>query len=277
MAELLHPQRLSEPLAELFAAPDGPAASFHADWRAHSRSQNPDHRLSPTPYRSLSAPMDIAFSPPPSSAAAGMEAEDSSNNADDADDAMDEDEDERVQGFRRGLYCLARVDGDTGMPLRLATDKEAEELGRILSLSGNGHLLAGTAEENQDQQEEIQQGAGPVGIQQGERQQEQQGMFLGPGKALGSGVAGRGGGGGGWRGGGPCDHCKATESPQWRRGPVGKPVLCNACGTRYRRTGQLGPPGPASSLRKSRSMTDRKRYNVDDNEGIAPLVFCKAA
>ncbi len=28
--------------------------------------------------------------------------------------------------------------------------------------------------------------------------------------------------------GGPCDHCGATESPQWRRGPPAKPMLCNA-------------------------------------------------
>ncbi|EFJ40942.1 hypothetical protein VOLCADRAFT_99159 [Volvox carteri f. nagariensis] len=41
--------------------------------------------------------------------------------------------------------------------------------------------------------------------------------------------------------GGPCDHCGATESPQWRRGPPAKPMLCNACGTRFRRTNQLNP------------------------------------
>ena len=41
--------------------------------------------------------------------------------------------------------------------------------------------------------------------------------------------------------GGPCDHCGVTESPQWRRGPASKPQLCNACGTRYRRTHQLSP------------------------------------
>mmetsp|Transcript_21263 Transcript_21263/g.68852 ORF Transcript_21263/g.68852 Transcript_21263/m.68852 type:complete len:255 (+) Transcript_21263:249-1013(+) len=42
--------------------------------------------------------------------------------------------------------------------------------------------------------------------------------------------------------GGPCDHCGALESPQWRRGPASKPMLCNACGTRYRRTNQLQQP-----------------------------------
>lgn len=29
---------------------------------------------------------------------------------------------------------------------------------------------------------------------------------------------------------GPCNHCGALTSPQWRKGPKGKPVLCNACG-----------------------------------------------
>ena len=38
---------------------------------------------------------------------------------------------------------------------------------------------------------------------------------------------------------GPCDHCGVTESPQWRKGPPKKPMLCNACGTRYMRTRSL--------------------------------------
>lgn len=59
--------------------------------------------------------------------------------------------------------------------------------------------------------------------------------------------------------GGPCMHCKATESPQWRRGPPEKPMLCNACGTRYRRSNQLGPvPGPAAhkaGVQKKKAVT----------------------
>ncbi len=47
-------------------------------------------------------------------------------------------------------------------------------------------------------------------------------------------------GGSQYKPGGPCDHCGVTESPQWRRGPPNKPQLCNACGTRYRRTNHLG-------------------------------------
>lgn len=56
--------------------------------------------------------------------------------------------------------------------------------------------------------------------------------------------------------GGPCDHCGVTESPQWRRGPPNKPQLCNACGTRYRRTGTLGAGSNASS---SSHLSSRKR------------------
>ncbi|KAH1232406.1 GATA transcription factor 26 [Glycine max] len=34
---------------------------------------------------------------------------------------------------------------------------------------------------------------------------------------------------------GPCSHCKINFTPLWRNGPVDKPVLCNACGTRYKK------------------------------------------
>ncbi|CAD7698489.1 unnamed protein product, partial [Ostreobium quekettii] len=78
-----------------------------------------------------------------------------------------------------GLYCLARVDESTGAPLRLATDKEAEELGRLLELSGNSHLLTCEA---------------PGGCRLS--------------GARGGSLCGRGSCG--WRGGGPCDHCGAT-------------------------------------------------------------------
>lgn len=39
---------------------------------------------------------------------------------------------------------------------------------------------------------------------------------------------------------GPCDHCGVKDSPQWRKGPKCKPILCNACGTRFLRTRSLG-------------------------------------
>jgi len=30
-----------------------------------------------------------------------------------------------------------------------------------------------------------------------------------------------------------CSHCEKTETPQWRRGPLGPRTLCNSCGLRY--------------------------------------------
>ncbi|XP_042482094.1 GATA transcription factor 26-like isoform X2 [Macadamia integrifolia] len=38
---------------------------------------------------------------------------------------------------------------------------------------------------------------------------------------------------------GPCCHCGTTSTPLWRNGPPGKPVLCNACGSRWRTKGTL--------------------------------------
>jgi len=55
---------------------------------------------------------------------------------------------------------------------------------------------------------------------------------------------------------GPCSHCCKTSSPQWRRGPAAHPVLCNACGLRYGRTGSLDttPARPTSQgVRKTKT------------------------
>eukprot|EP01090_Pellita_catalonica_P021519 TRINITY_DN8083_c0_g1_i1.p1 TRINITY_DN8083_c0_g1~~TRINITY_DN8083_c0_g1_i1.p1 ORF type:complete len:367 (-),score=44.01 TRINITY_DN8083_c0_g1_i1:174-1274(-) len=30
-----------------------------------------------------------------------------------------------------------------------------------------------------------------------------------------------------------CSHCKTEDTPEWRRGPLGKNTLCNACGLQY--------------------------------------------
>ncbi|GAB4834637.1 hypothetical protein Ancab_032900 [Ancistrocladus abbreviatus] len=38
---------------------------------------------------------------------------------------------------------------------------------------------------------------------------------------------------------GPCYHCGVTNTPLWRNGPPDKPVLCNACGSRWRTKGTL--------------------------------------
>ncbi|KAH7283579.1 hypothetical protein KP509_34G014600 [Ceratopteris richardii] len=38
---------------------------------------------------------------------------------------------------------------------------------------------------------------------------------------------------------GPCCHCGIATTPLWRNGPADKPVLCNACGSRWRTKGTL--------------------------------------
>ncbi|XP_057528667.1 uncharacterized protein LOC130807475 [Amaranthus tricolor] len=37
-----------------------------------------------------------------------------------------------------------------------------------------------------------------------------------------------------------CLHCKTTQTPQWRTGPMGRKTLCNACGVQYKH-GRLFP------------------------------------
>ncbi len=60
------------------------------------------------------------------------------------------------------------------------------------------------------------------------------------GRGRGRGSAGGGGRGKGKAKQGLCDHCGETSSPQWRRGPAAKPMLCNACGVRYKHDGEAG-------------------------------------
>ncbi|KAJ6619698.1 hypothetical protein B0H10DRAFT_2024503 [Mycena sp. CBHHK59/15] len=46
-----------------------------------------------------------------------------------------------------------------------------------------------------------------------------------------------------------CSSCKATTSPEWRKGPSGKKELCNACGLRYARS-RAKKEGTSQSQRK---------------------------
>ncbi|XP_021765789.1 GATA transcription factor 26-like [Chenopodium quinoa] len=46
---------------------------------------------------------------------------------------------------------------------------------------------------------------------------------------------------------GPCYHCGVTSTPLWRNGPPEKPVLCNACGSRWRTKGTLANYTPLHS------------------------------
>jgi hypothetical protein len=38
-----------------------------------------------------------------------------------------------------------------------------------------------------------------------------------------------------------CARCGVVKTPQWRSGPAGSKSLCNACGTRHRKTGDATP------------------------------------
>ncbi|KAI5445702.1 GATA transcription factor 27 [Lathyrus oleraceus] len=38
---------------------------------------------------------------------------------------------------------------------------------------------------------------------------------------------------------GPCMHCGIDSTPLWRKGPNGKSILCNACGSRFKAKGNL--------------------------------------
>ncbi|GMJ00432.1 GATA transcription factor 26 [Hibiscus trionum] len=54
---------------------------------------------------------------------------------------------------------------------------------------------------------------------------------------------------------GPCYHCGVTSTPLWRNGPPEKPVLCNACGSRWRTKGTLANYTPLHA-----------RFDPDDYE-----------
>ncbi len=63
----------------------------------------------------------------------------------------------------------------------------------------------------------------------------------------------------------------AAESPQWRRGPAAKPMLCNACGTRYRRTGQLGSPSALASRPAACAKPAARPHALADSGCSAPF------
>jgi len=70
--------------------------------------------------------------------------------------------------------------------------------------------------------------------------------------------------------GGPCDHCGALDSPQWRRGPASKPCLCNACGTRFRRTNFLAPLASANNNNNNNNNKDNNKQDNDEEENGGP-------
>eukprot|EP00241_Pyramimonas_parkeae_P010334 CAMPEP_0114261086 /NCGR_PEP_ID=MMETSP0058-20121206/20902_1 /TAXON_ID=36894 /ORGANISM="Pyramimonas parkeae, CCMP726" /LENGTH=262 /DNA_ID=CAMNT_0001376503 /DNA_START=533 /DNA_END=1321 /DNA_ORIENTATION=- len=65
----------------------------------------------------------------------------------------------------------------------------------------------------------------------------------------------------------PCNHCGEKDSPQWRKGPSDKPHLCNACGTRFLRTGSLKRNGTRQRGGGSRHMLKVHEEEPANHEG----------
>lgn len=103
----------------------------------------------------------------------------------------------------RSLFCLAVINPDTGLPDRIATPHEAMAVSRAMAAE-NAPCTSGSEDSEQPAADYAFVTSNPL-----------------------------------CRIGGPCRHCGARDSPQWRKGPPCKPILCNACGTRFRRTHQL--------------------------------------
>ncbi|XP_039056793.1 GATA transcription factor 26-like [Hibiscus syriacus] len=69
---------------------------------------------------------------------------------------------------------------------------------------------------------------------------------------------------------GPCFHCGVDSTPLWRNGPPEKPVLCNACGSRYRLGKPLENYAPKAlkiSPKKRRKQVTHSRTSSSDLAG----------
>ncbi|KAH8834319.1 hypothetical protein DL96DRAFT_1551121 [Flagelloscypha sp. PMI_526] len=60
-----------------------------------------------------------------------------------------------------------------------------------------------------------------------------------------------------------CTSCRATNSPEWRKGPTGKKELCNACGLRYARS-KAKKEGNAAPRKKKEKLTHPSKAQVVD-------------
>ncbi|KAK4788574.1 hypothetical protein SAY86_019893 [Trapa natans] len=76
---------------------------------------------------------------------------------------------------------------------------------------------------------------------------------------------------------GPCRHCGVMSTPLWRNGPPEKPVLCNACGSRWRTKGTLLNYTPLHARAEPEEIEDKRivrmesvSLNTNDKE-VKPL------
>ncbi|KAM3369048.1 hypothetical protein ACQJBY_017122 [Aegilops geniculata] len=94
---------------------------------------------------------------------------------------------------------------------------------------------------------------------------------------------------------GPCCHCGVTSTPLWRNGPTHKPVLCNACGSRWRTKGSLENYTPMHSrddidadqprvsklkpptlrLKEQRQLKKKPSHNIRENGAFSDQNFWK--
>ncbi|XP_020093922.1 GATA transcription factor 26 isoform X2 [Ananas comosus] len=65
---------------------------------------------------------------------------------------------------------------------------------------------------------------------------------------------------------GPCGHCGVTSTPLWRNGPPEKPVLCNACGSRWRTKGSLTNYTP---LHAREAFENSEKYEITKPKSTA--------
>ncbi|WJX60514.1 hypothetical protein P8452_45716 [Trifolium repens] len=61
---------------------------------------------------------------------------------------------------------------------------------------------------------------------------------------------------------GPCHHCGVTSTPLWRNGPPEKPILCNACGSRWRTKGTLANYTPLHARAETDDFDDQRASRV---------------
>ncbi|CAK8562679.1 unnamed protein product [Lathyrus sativus] len=72
---------------------------------------------------------------------------------------------------------------------------------------------------------------------------------------------------------GPCYHCGVSSTPLWRNGPPEKPILCNACGSRWRTKGTLANYTPLHARTEPNDYEDQrvsrlKIVSVNNNKEV---------